>query len=126
MKNYAKFGGRACRAEAVSFYPFFFILRLLPIFFLVLPTLLRRAGVESVEHIGILSIILFFISIILIIVHIIPCLSLGARRLHDLNMSGWLQLIMFLPLCYLIFFIIFCTIPGAKESNSYGPVSEKY
>lgn len=125
MKNYAKFSGRACRMEAISFYPFFFVLKLLPIVFLTLPSILRHAGYDISSFIN-LNVALFFISIVLLILHIIPCFSLGARRLHDFNITGWLQLIMLLPVVYLVFFIIYCVVPGTGGDNDYGPVSEKY
>jgi uncharacterized membrane protein YhaH (DUF805 family) len=37
----------------------------------------------------------------------------GAKRCHDLNLSGWYQLIPFFPL-YMIF------APGKEEENQYG------
>jgi len=46
---------------------------------------------------------------------------LAKRRLNDLNQSGWLSLLLLIPLVNLgvILWLIFT--PGKKEQNSYGP-----
>ena len=55
--------------------------------------------------IGIAYIIMFIASFILTI-----------QRCHDFNTSGWLSLLLFLPLVPLMFYFI----PGTKGSNIYG------
>ncbi len=41
---------------------------------------------------------------------------LTIQRSHDFNVTGWLSLVMFIPLVSLIFYVI----PGTKSSNKYG------
>lgn len=50
---------------------------------------------------------------------LLPNLAVGARRLHDINRTGWWQLICLVPLIGLIL-IYFFALPGDKVSNQYG------
>ena len=45
----------------------------------------------------------------------------GVRRLHDLNMNGWLWLIMLVPLVNIIFGLYLLFAPGTDTANNYGP-----
>lgn len=38
---------------------------------------------------------------------LLPCLAVGARRLHDTGKSGWWQLLLLIPLIGLIVLIVF-------------------
>ena len=53
---------------------------------------------------------------------LIPGLALGARRLHDTNRSGWLQLLLLIPLVGLILLIVWWasqpTPAGARYDRS--------
>jgi len=51
---------------------------------------------------------------------LLPNLAVGARRLHDTDRSGWLQLLGLIPLIGLIVLIYFC-VQDPKEPNRYGP-----
>ena len=50
---------------------------------------------------------------------IVPSLSVGARRLHDLNKSGWLQLLA-ITIIGLIPLFIWWAKEGAKKNNPHG------
>jgi uncharacterized membrane protein YhaH (DUF805 family) len=43
----------------------------------------------------------------------------GARRLHDIGKSGWLQLLMIIPIVNLVL-IYFYVQPSQPESNPHG------
>lgn len=43
------------------------------------------------------------------------------RRLNDLNQSGWLGLLMLVPLVNFFFGLYLLFWPGSKGSNDYGP-----
>ena len=58
--------------------------------------------------------LIFFIGLIL------PYIAVTARRLHDINKSGWLQLISIIPLIGTIIMIIWCATEGTKKKNKYG------
>ncbi|TFW00520.1 DUF805 domain-containing protein [Oxalobacteraceae bacterium OM1] len=51
---------------------------------------------------------------------LLPSLAAGARRLHDTNRSGWLQLLWVIPVIGWII-AIYLLAQEAKEPNSYGP-----
>ena len=43
------------------------------------------------------------------------------RRLNDMNMTGWLSLLMLIPLVNVILGLVLIFYPGTKGSNKYGP-----
>jgi uncharacterized membrane protein YhaH (DUF805 family) len=47
------------------------------------------------------------------------------RRLHDLNHTGWLAILMFLPLVNIVMSLYLLFWPGSKGSNEYGPAPAK-
>lgn len=55
---------------------------------------------------------------------LIPSLSVGARRLHDTNRSGWWQLLWIIPVIGWIVLIVFCAQEGESTDNQYGAVPE--
>lgn len=48
----------------------------------------------------------------------LPSIAVGARRLHDTDRSGWLQLLGLIPIVGWILLIIWCAEPG--KPNRYG------
>lgn len=58
-----------------------------------------------------LGLILFFIYI--------PFFSLIVRRFHDVNSSGWYQLVFFIPFGLILFFALFFY-KGTPTANRYG------
>ena len=82
LGKYAQFNGRASRSE------FWYFSLALVIYFLVAGFLLGMVGVsEEVLDVAIL---------VLLIPIFIPGIAVAARRLHDINQSGWMQCI-FIP-----------------------------
>lgn len=53
---------------------------------------------------------------------LLPSLAVCARRLHDTNRSGWLQLVGIIPLIGWILLILWTAQEG-KEPNRYGSAS---
>jgi uncharacterized membrane protein YhaH (DUF805 family) len=55
----------------------------------------------------------------------IPWLWLGicvnVKRLHDVGKSGWLALLLFVPIANVILFGFLAFTPGVKGANEYGP-----
>ena len=69
--------------------------------------------------------LLYFISLILIIVFsTIFVLSLHIRRLHDMGKSGW-WVILSLFLTFIFFIILLLFFGSEKQENKYGPVPSK-
>jgi len=80
FKKYFIFNGRASRSEYWWFYLFLFLMGIL---FTILSNIdSSYEVVDLVFNLGVL----------------IPSISVAARRLHDINKSGWNMLIPFIPL----------------------------
>ena len=80
--KYAKFDGRASRSEFWYFVLFCFV------YFFVAGFLLGFSGVSDAAFDG--------ATLVLLIPIFIPSIAVAARRLHDINKSGWMQCI-FIP-----------------------------
>ena len=104
LQKYAVFDGRASRREY-----WLWVLFHLVISFVIL--LLSSAVAE-------------FFAVVLVLyglATIVPHLAVGARRLHDHNKSGWLQLITLVPLIGGIIVLILMVLPGDPGENKHGP-----
>lgn len=55
-----------------------------------------------------------------LLVTIIPFLSVGVRRLHDVNRSGWLLLVILVPILGQIVLLYFFLQKGTAGSNRFG------
>ena len=54
------------------------------------------------------------------LVTLIPAISVGVRRLHDTNRSGFFLLISFIPFIGGLFLLFFLIPEGTKGKNKYG------
>ena len=101
FSKYADFNGRASRSEFWWFALFNFLVSLVLGF--IFPLL------SSVYSLAVL----------------LPSLAVGARRLHDINKTGWLQLIWLIPVLGWILLIYWAVQPSG-EPNQYGepPLAE--
>lgn len=98
IKNhYADFNGRAGREEFWMYIAVYFAIYV----------------ILTVLHLGMLA-MLFSLALL------VPSLAIGARRLHDTNLSGWLQLIGIIPVLGLIVMIVLLVREGDKGANKYG------
>lgn len=61
--------------------------------------------------------ILAFISLVLLIYTTFVC---SIRRLHDLNLSGWLSLVLYVPIIGSLFFWYVALARGTEGRNDYG------
>ncbi len=104
LKNkYMQFDGRAHRGE---FWSFFLFNLLISIGFGIVG---RIIGMGSVLQ-G-----LYGLAVLM------PGLAVGARRLHDTNKTGWLQLLVLIPLVGIIILIVLWAQDGDPADNQYGP-----
>lgn len=108
LKNYFNFEGRARRKEYWMF---------------VLISLLVSVGLSIVDGVAGLHAGGGFgmLGAIYSLAILIPSISLGARRLHDLDKSGWWQLILLIPLIGAIVLIVWAATEGQPGSNRFGP-----
>tara|TARA_B100000686_G_scaffold182032_1_gene189071 strand:- start:36 stop:443 length:408 start_codon:yes stop_codon:yes gene_type:complete len=82
LGKYAQFNGRASRSE------FWYFCLAVVIYFFVAGFLLGMTGVSDE--------VIDLATLVLLIPIFIPGISVAARRLHDINQSGWMQCI-FIP-----------------------------
>jgi len=99
--QYAGFQGRTLRSEFWLFQLAYFLLSLIVGF---VDGLLGVGGI---------------LSLIFILGHLVPCLAIGARRLHDTDRSGWWQLISLIPLIGFIVLIVFWCQKGTVGPNRF-------
>jgi len=52
---------------------------------------------------------------------LIPSLAVAVRRLHDIGKSGWMLLVVFIPLIGAIWLIVLFAREGDLGPNEYGP-----
>ncbi len=62
----------------------------------------------------------FFIIFILYIVFFYYAIVITIRRLHDLSQTGWLSLLMFVPLINIGFMLYIMFAKGVPENNEFG------
>jgi uncharacterized membrane protein YhaH (DUF805 family) len=113
LKKYAVFSGRSRRSEYWYFVLFYFLICVVLAIVDMMAGTMNEAG-----DIGLLS-GLFGLAMI------IPSLSVGVRRLHDIGKSGWWLLIGLIPLVGAIILIVWFATDAPPGPNEYGP-SPKY
>jgi len=62
------------------------------------------------------QVVLGFIMSVFIIIWIVLSFMFAIQRSHDMNSSGWLSLILIIPI---IGFLVFLFVPGTQEANSF-------
>jgi uncharacterized membrane protein YhaH (DUF805 family) len=102
MRNYFNVNGRARRTEYWMY-------------FLVYFGVMVVAGIlDSIIGLGLLG-------GLAALVHLIPSITVGVRRLHDIDRSGWWLLIALVPLVGWIIAIYWAVKEGDTQDNQYGP-----
>jgi uncharacterized membrane protein YhaH (DUF805 family) len=96
FKKYVEFNGRAARPEFWWF----------ALFQIVVSVVL---GIVSRQLEGLASLAM-----------LLPALAVGARRLHDIDKSGWWMLLWLVPVLGWIVLIYWAVQPGDVASNKYG------
>ena len=105
LEKYVCFEGRANRAEFWYSYLFNFIVST------VLGFIPGKVGM--------------IIQIIWWLAVLLPTLGVAARRLHDINKSGWFLLFSLIPIVGIIILIVWWCTAGDQTENQYGPVPEE-
>lgn len=110
--KYATFKGRATKREFWYF----------AIFEMVVSTVLLGMAYVT-EDARVVAAIFLWIWLLFSLATVIPSLAVGARRLHDIGYSGWLQLLAFVPMVGIVILIVFWAKDGEGD-NKYGPDPE--
>lgn len=106
LRKYADFSGRSRRKEYWMFVLFNLI-------FSIVLTIIDKMVFNSGDF-GILSGI-YTLAII------IPSIAIGVRRLHDIGKSGWMLLIVLIPLIGALWLLYLYVLEGNSGENAYGP-----
>ena len=108
LKQYADFSGRARRKEYWMFALFNFI-------FLIIAMILDNVlGLTAGE----LPYGVFYYLYILAV--LIPQLAVSVRRLHDVGKSGWMFLIVLIPLVGPIWLLVLMATDSQQGTNKWG------
>ena len=103
LNKYATFSGRAPRSEY-----WYWVLA-----YVIVMTILTMVAPGPTGGPGVLSNI--FALLILL-----PSIAVGARRLHDIDKSGWWMLLAFIPIIGTIILLIWYCTKGTLGPNRFG------
>jgi len=103
--NYANFSGRASRSEYWYFVLFCAVIGFILGFIGTFPGLKQMC---------------FMIRCIFQLAILVPSIAVLARRMHDLDKSGWWQLIALIPIIGWIYMIILLCRRGTGGTNRFG------
>lgn len=109
LRNYAVFSGRARRKE---YWMFALFNVLFGIALMVADNVLGLA-VEEIGYGPLYGLYTLFV--------LLPSLAVLVRRLHDVGKSGWMVLIVFIPLIGAIWLLVLLVMDGQAGENQYGP-----
>ena len=102
MREYVNFNGRARRTEYWMF------------FLVYIGVMVVASIIDAVLGIS-------FVTAIASLVHLLPSIGVGVRRLHDINRSGWWMLVALIPIIGWIIAIYWAVKEGDVGDNAYGP-----
>lgn len=106
LERYAKFDGRAGRAEFWWFVLANFLV------YIALAILMQISGIFGILY------------VIYGLAMIVPSIAVAIRRLHDTDKTGWLLLLGFIPLLGFIILLVFYIQEGTNGPNQYGVAPE--
>jgi uncharacterized membrane protein YhaH (DUF805 family) len=116
--NYANFRTRARRKEYWGFVLFYF----LGMIVLLLAGVVIDFALGNMEPGDEFPVATIGISGLVVLAGIIPSISVMVRRQHDIGLSGWFYLLIFLPYVGGLILLVFALIPSQKHENKWGPV----
>jgi uncharacterized membrane protein YhaH (DUF805 family) len=113
FSKYATFSGRASRSEFWLFQLFTFLGSIATLIIDI--TILGFSINDDASP----------TNLIFLLIVMIPSVAVGCRRLHDLNKSGWWQ-ILYLTIIGIILLIIWWATQGENKKNKFGlPINIK-
>lgn len=119
-RNYFQFDGRARRAE---YWGFTFFMIIVLITALIIDGVISLTVFETDEYGN--TVFIPVLTILFYLYCVIPGIAITVRRLHDLDMSGWMYLLGFIPYVGGLILFVFMVLDSKPEPNRHGP-SPKY
>ena len=106
MRNYAVFEGRAARSEFWCFFLF--------------ATLFSMAA-SLIDAVAVTPRVLGFGVLwwLVNLIHWLPSIAVGVRRLHDIGRTGWWMLLGLTIIGHLLLFVFYC-LRGTPGDNRFG------
>lgn len=99
----------------------------IPIVVLVIVYALINSLVGDIESDvlrGITNVVLFGFGAIWTVLYFVISIDLSVRRWHDIDQTGWLVFLYFVPIASFVAMVVQLVVPGNPEDNRYGtPVS---
>lgn len=111
--KYAQFSGRASRSEYWWVALFFFLVSF------VLNTLVTAVGTDSFGELNGFGVVLSLVLFVFALGTLVPSLAVAVRRLHDVNLSGWMLLIGLIPFVGWIVLIVLTVLPPKPEGARF-------
>ena len=108
LKKYAVFSGRARRKEYWMYNLFDTIIIIALVFW-------SETADWNIKDVAQYVFLGYFFA------RLIPDIAVRVRRLHDIDMSGWLCLLGFIPIVGPFIFLFFAIQDGTEGANKYGP-----
>jgi uncharacterized membrane protein YhaH (DUF805 family) len=108
LNQYADFSGRARRSE-------YWMFTLFNVIFAIVAMILDNVLGTAIQGIG-----YGLIYILYVLVLFIPGLAVAARRLHDVGKSGWMFLIVLIPIVGAIWLLVLFCKDGQPGDNKWG------
>ena len=112
IQNYANFNGRARRKEFWHYVLWYNIIGFAAVF------LASFISAFVDKQLGYAITTRF--TRLLSAVFLLPSLAVQARRLHDINKSGWYNFLVLIPIIGWIILIVWSCTEGDKGDNKYG------
>lgn len=109
LRNFAVFSGRARRKE----YWMFVLFNLIFAFAMMVLDNVLGFAVAGLGYGLLYGLYTLFV--------LLPSLAVLVRRLHDTGKSGWMALIIFIPLIGAIWLLVLLVTEGKAGDNQYGP-----
>ncbi|MPY71564.1 MAG: DUF805 domain-containing protein [Alphaproteobacteria bacterium] len=107
FRHYAQFSGRSRRAEYWYFYLF---------------CVLVSIGLDILSRVlAPADLLAQLVQLIFALATLIPSISVGVRRLHDIDRTGWWMLLWLVPFLGWIVLIVFACLRGTDGPNRFGP-----
>ena len=116
--NYANFRGRARRKEYWSYVLFMTIAMVV----LAFAGVLIDVALDNFNYNYPTPVFTFGLAALLILASIVPSIAIAVRRQHDIGLSGWFYLLIFLPYVGGLILFVFSLIPSQGRENRWGPV----
>ena len=118
LRGWFKTKGRSSRQEYISRFMLFWVIGFIAMYL----EKIDNSLVQTPFNIILMCAIIFIMFVVLAL-SLIQVFFVTHRRLHDLNASGWWQLITFIPLGQLLM-ICFIFFKGTNGNNKYGSPPE--